>query len=119
MERDKSEQTRPNGNTSIFCGLYDIIREATVKQARIIKQCLDSFCKLSGQKVNYQKSLLTFSKNTDEGLQQAIASELGIPKTDNVGRYLGVPSFQGKIRKESFDDLFSSQVFNADCQDGR
>ena len=39
-----------------------LFAEASIEQARIIKECLDLFCKASEQKVNFQKSNIFFSK---------------------------------------------------------
>lgn len=79
-----------------------IFGEATTNQAKVMKECLDIFCKASGQKVNLQKSALFFSKNTPAEMQTRITNTLGVTKVGDLGRYLGVPSVHGRITKESF-----------------
>ncbi|XP_019167321.1 PREDICTED: uncharacterized protein LOC109163057 [Ipomoea nil] len=76
--------------------------EATEQQALEMKTCLDTFCKCSGQKLSLQKSTLFFSKNTEGSLQQRIAAVVGIPIVSNMGNYLGIPSFHGRIKNETF-----------------
>lgn len=43
--------------------------ETFVAEIMVMKQCLDLFCVVSGQKVNFHKSLSFFSGNVDEALQ--------------------------------------------------
>jgi len=47
--------------------------EATVEQARVIKQCLDMFCAALGEKVSPQKYMIFFSKNTQATTAQEIS----------------------------------------------
>jgi len=55
--------------------------EATLKQARAIKQCLDMFCAASEEKVNTQKSMIFFSKNVHNS---------------------GMPTIHGRVTKQTF-----------------
>lgn len=79
--------------------------EATIQQAKIMKHCSDGFCTKSGQRVNYQKSAILFSKNTPIITQTNVAELLNIPKTEDLGRYLGVSSLHGRLKNDSFDSL--------------
>ncbi|XP_031105595.1 uncharacterized protein LOC116010359 [Ipomoea triloba] len=79
--------------------------EATIEQAEEMTRCLEIFCEQSGQRMNIQKSALYFSKRTLEELQQNIASLTRIPKVEDLGRYLGVPSIHGRLKKESFTGI--------------
>ncbi|XP_019200239.1 PREDICTED: uncharacterized protein LOC109193862 [Ipomoea nil] len=73
-----------------------IFSEASLEQVAVIKQCLDRYCEASGQKISLGKSQVFFSRNTGPVLQDTIATELGIPPTADLGRYLGVPSLHGR-----------------------
>ena len=73
--------------------------EATVEQARVIKQCLDMFCAASGEKVSTHKSMVFFSKNTQASTAQGFSQELNMPITDDLGRYLGMPLIHGRVTK--------------------
>lgn len=70
-----------------------------------MKGCLAKFCKGSGQKVDLQKSSIFFSKNTQEEDQKKIVESMRIPKVVDLGRYLGVSSIHGRLKKESFAGL--------------
>lgn len=63
-----------------------LFAEATVEQAKVIRQCLDKFCVASGQKVSYMKSSVYFSGNTSPAEAEEICRILEMPKTDDLGR---------------------------------
>jgi len=75
---------------------------ATMKQARIMKCCLDKFCTAWGQRVSFAKSLVFFSKNTTNQMASEISTELNIPMTSYLGRYLGMYTINGRVTKQTF-----------------
>lgn len=77
-----------------------LFEEAEESQMRVVMECLERFCKSSGQKVNKIKSNVFFSNNVCRHKAENLATIAGIPTTDNIGRYLGVPSLHGRITKE-------------------
>ncbi|XP_019160111.1 PREDICTED: uncharacterized protein LOC109156731 [Ipomoea nil] len=76
--------------------------EATVQEATEIKNCLSVYESLSGQVVNYHKSSICYSKNTDEEEKEVVAQVLGVSQARNFGKYLGPPSFIGRNKKAAF-----------------
>lgn len=56
-----------------------------------------------GQKVNFQKSNIHFSATVQQSVSDEISKEIGIQKTNNLGRYLGAPSIHGRAGKELFN----------------
>lgn len=79
-----------------------LLGEANKEQAQTIKICLQEFCEASGQKVSMEKSRIYFSPNTNEAVVAEVCNTLGISKTDDLGRYLGVPTINGRITKATF-----------------
>ncbi|XP_031103715.1 uncharacterized protein LOC116007232 [Ipomoea triloba] len=79
--------------------------EATIEQADEMLRYLRVFCDHSGQMANVQKSSLFFSKNTDAELQQKIVDLIGIPRVEDLGKYLGIPSIHGRLKKDSYAAL--------------
>ncbi|XP_019150944.1 PREDICTED: uncharacterized protein LOC109147743 [Ipomoea nil] len=51
--------------------------KANIEEAGVIKQCLHQYERLSGQKVNYDKSNICFSRNTQEEIKGEVAAVLG------------------------------------------
>ncbi|XP_019150238.1 PREDICTED: uncharacterized protein LOC109147056 [Ipomoea nil] len=72
------------------------------QEAGVVKRCLADYEKMSGQAVNYHKSNICFSKNTRDEIREEIASILGVVQAQNFGKYLGLPSFVGRNRREAF-----------------
>ena len=81
--------------------------EASRTQAEVMIKCLTDFCAWSGQKVNTQKSSVYFSPNTNEATAAEICNVLGISKTDDLGRYLGVPTINGRVTRATFQEVLS------------
>lgn len=71
-----------------------------------LKRILQAYEQVSGQKVNIQKSSITFSKNTPQEKKDKAKAILGISKEGGVGKYLGLPEHFGRRKK----DLFTSIV---------
>ena len=46
---------------------------------------------LSGQAVNFNKSMITFSPNTTTDTREAICSILEVQESTALGKYLGIP----------------------------
>ncbi|XP_019179041.1 PREDICTED: uncharacterized protein LOC109174252 [Ipomoea nil] len=75
---------------------------ANVQEASEIKNCLMLYESLSGQKVNYHKSSICYSRNTGQYDKDMVAQILGVTQAPNFGKYLGLPSFVGRNKKAAF-----------------
>ncbi|XP_031094434.1 uncharacterized protein LOC115998904 [Ipomoea triloba] len=75
---------------------------ATDSEVHEIKSCLDLYSSASGQLVNYDKSSITFSANTEQNMCRHVASVLGVRQSVDFGRYLGLPSFIGRNKTAVF-----------------
>lgn len=56
--------------------------------------------RISGQKINNEKSKLYFSPNTSKRLKHKVISILGIPKTHGLRLYLGFPLNSSKLPRQ-------------------
>ncbi|KAK5794098.1 hypothetical protein PVK06_035300 [Gossypium arboreum] len=65
--------------------------KAELEHARIVKEILTQFCYFSGHKVNNQKSQIYFLAIVDNTVANEIREYLGVIRTDDLGKYLGVP----------------------------
>ncbi|CAN1833195.1 Putative ribonuclease H protein At1g65750 [Linum perenne] len=79
--------------------------EASVTEALAFKDTMELYGKMTGQKVNHQKSSIMFSRKTPVALQDRIRSILGFHDITPFGKYLGVPSEWGRSKKEVFEFL--------------
>ncbi|CAN1191878.1 Putative ribonuclease H protein At1g65750 [Linum perenne] len=84
-----------------------IFAQASVTQAHVILRCLDCFCTAAGQSINKDKSAVFCSKNTDRQSRLDIAASLGIPITNNLGTYLGVPILHERTTTETYQGILN------------
>ena len=70
-----------------------------------IKDLLALYEAASGQMVNQDKTILFFSRNTDEATQEATKVSLGLPEIQYYEKYLGLPFFIGRGKKASFTQI--------------
>lgn len=86
-----------------------LFSEASTAQVEIIRDCLNRFCEALGQMISYSKLQVFFSINVNHDLVEEIAAKLNIERTEDLGKYLGVPSFHGRVTCRTFDDLLESE----------
>ena len=79
--------------------------EASVEQARVVKNCLHIFCEAYGQRVSSQKSSVYFSPNTNSAVVAEVCNILDIQQTEDLSRYLGVPTITGRVTKATFQGV--------------
>ncbi|XP_019184794.1 PREDICTED: uncharacterized protein LOC109179753 [Ipomoea nil] len=62
--------------------------KANMHEALEVKKCLGIYEAYSGQAVNFKKSSITFSRNTQVEVRDLIADALGVGQADDFGKYL-------------------------------
>ena len=75
--------------------------EATPQQLKEIMDCLDTFAKASGLTMNLNKSKLFTSPGVSISMSLLLSRTSGIPRTDDLGVYLGAPAIHGRITKST------------------
>lgn len=65
--------------------------KADKRNLQTIKECLNTFCNMSGQKINRRKSKILFSQNCPIQVTKEIASGFNINIANKFGNYLGFP----------------------------
>lgn len=74
---------------------------ATVTEAQCIKECLSLYEKATGQQINFQKSSISFSRNTERANMEEISQQLQVPiRMDDS--YLGLPQNVAGNKREIF-----------------
>ncbi|CAN1178605.1 Transposon TX1 uncharacterized 149 kDa protein [Linum perenne] len=74
--------------------------DASVSEAIEITKMMKEYGQITGQEINFQKSSVTFSRNTPLALQNLIKDRLGFDRNPEFGKYLGVPSEWGRSKKD-------------------
>jgi len=95
-------QNGPQVSSLFFADDIVLFAKANITQARLIQECLTRFCMASGQKVSASKSRIYFSPNTHASEMANVCNVLGIEPTDDLGKYLGVPTINGRVKKSQY-----------------
>ena len=70
-----------------------------------LKEILRKYESVSGQMINTNKSAITFSKKTPLETRDRVKASLGISKEGGVGKYLGLPEYFGRRKKDMFTSI--------------
>ncbi|XP_074304372.1 uncharacterized protein LOC141639082 [Silene latifolia] len=73
--------------------------KANELEASRVKGILQKYEMASGQRVNYDKTTVSFSQCTTEERGRAIAERLGVEVVQEQGKYLGLPTVVGRSKK--------------------
>ncbi|XP_019160780.1 PREDICTED: uncharacterized protein LOC109157336 [Ipomoea nil] len=76
--------------------------KANLQEALEVKRCLGVYEAYFGQAVNFNKSSISFSRNTLVDMEDLVAGALGVSQADDFGKYLGLPSVIGRNKKLVF-----------------
>lgn len=59
------------------------------------------YCRVSGQQISLQKSIIYFGVNTPAHLALELCNVLEMPKVEDPGKYLGLPTIWGRSKNET------------------
>lgn len=76
--------------------------KAEHSQALNLKEALQLYATAAGQLINFDKSLICFSKNVPHEVRRVICGTLLVNEHDNLGFYLGLPTAIGRNKAEVF-----------------
>ena len=79
----------------LFCRANDT-------NCQIVMNILTMYEEASGQKINRGKTQLFFSTNTQEDIKNRVKDLVGVEVVTQYEKYLGMPSFVGRAKKETF-----------------
>ena len=71
------------------------------KNCLTFKSILESYCAVSGQQVNVEKSCTFLSKNTPDPVREMVGQTLGFSITPTPGKYLGLPILWERSKVEA------------------
>lgn len=82
-----------------------VFARANIKDTKEIKRILKLYEEASGQKVNMEKSAITFSPNVEVQCRQRILEVLGLTVVQSHDKYLGLPTVVGLNKKRTFEEI--------------
>ncbi|XP_074356044.1 uncharacterized protein LOC141695716 [Apium graveolens] len=89
----------------LFADDYYFFFKAVESEARVMQRIIKRYETLSGQAVNFNKSTITFSPNTNADTRETICDILGVRESTSPGKYLGIPMTVGRKKSEVFKFL--------------
>lgn len=79
--------------------------KATTHDCQKVMEILLSYEKVSGQKLNRDKTVLFFIKSNPSEMQRQIMGALGVIELKQYEEYLGFPAMVGRNKRASFNQL--------------
>ncbi|XP_062006013.1 uncharacterized protein LOC133723213 [Rosa rugosa] len=92
----------PNISHLLFADDSLIFSTANLEEVASVKQCLLLYERAAGQRMNFQKSAVSFSLSVSDDLKVSIQNFLGVSFVPFHERYLGIPTVAGKSKKMMF-----------------
>ena len=84
----------------LFADDIIIFFKVTNRNTNKLSQTLQSFCEMSGQKINGTKSVMVVSPNCDEAIKEDLARKSKVNIAAKIGKYLGIPIDLGTTKRE-------------------
>ena len=103
--------TTPPVNHLLFADDNLLFFKANSVGATEVNQVLEAYCQASGQRINYAKSLIFFSKGVPDSTREVIKDSLNVPNETLNEKYLGMPSDIGNSKNGAFKYL-KDRVWN-------
>ena len=94
--------TAPSIHHLLFADDSLLFGTATTEECGHILYVLRNYERASGQRINLAKSDIVFSKNVSADLQSSLASLLGVSIVAKHVKYLGLPTYVGRHKTETF-----------------
>ncbi|KAL2936882.1 LINE-1 retrotransposable element ORF2 protein, partial [Bienertia sinuspersici] len=89
----------------LFADDLILFGQADTQTVKTVKKVLDDFCSISGQKINENKSRLTFSPNTVNTQREKVMEVLQVRENESLGTYLGIPLSNKRPTRAKFQFL--------------
>ena len=95
----------PNLSQLLFADDSLLFCRATWEEVQAITEVLQTYAAASGQCINFEKSSVYFSTNTDGVQRERIRMALGVREVDRFETYLGLPTLVGRSKYHTFSYL--------------
>ncbi|CAO2814312.1 unnamed protein product [Amaranthus hypochondriacus] len=82
-----------------------LFAKASVQECSTVANIISKYERASGQKVNYDKTEISFSKGVHPQLRSNTVEVLGVKEVDRHVKYLGLPTIIGRSKREIFSCL--------------
>ncbi|KAG7547885.1 Reverse transcriptase domain [Arabidopsis suecica] len=105
LEGIRVSKNSPRVNHLLFANDTMFFCRSDPQSCQELKSILHKYESASGQKINSQKSAITFSKKTTAAIKERVKRDLQIPTEGGKGKYLGLPELFGRKKKDLFTSI--------------
>uniref|UniRef100_A0A803PZ98 Reverse transcriptase domain-containing protein n=1 Tax=Cannabis sativa TaxID=3483 RepID=A0A803PZ98_CANSA len=82
-----------------------IFLDANLEDSNALKEVLGNYEKMSGQCINFEKTEMCVGCKVSDSVATSLASNLGVTLVKHHTKYLGMPTFVGKNKKQVFGKI--------------
>ncbi|XP_010690686.1 uncharacterized protein LOC104904188 [Beta vulgaris subsp. vulgaris] len=82
-----------------------LFTRASIQECTVIVDILNKYELASGQKINYEKSEVSFSRGVSIKQREDLTNVLNMRQVENHEKYPGIPFISGRLKKLIFDSL--------------
>jgi hypothetical protein len=82
-----------------------VFAKANCREVEALDECLETYCGWSGQKINWSKSGLIFSKSVERNMRRELKTLMDMKKVQQNVKYLGSHLFNSSSRIKDFKFL--------------
>ncbi|KAL0008955.1 hypothetical protein SO802_010457 [Lithocarpus litseifolius] len=110
LQHWKGIKTSRDGPTFIHLFIADdliLFAKVSKRNSTTIKNTLEKFCFVSGQKINFSKSRIFFSPHTSPSKISQVENDLCISSCRDFGKYLGVPIITDQRSSRAYNFLIN------------
>lgn len=101
----KISRTSPRISHLMYAEDLVIYCKANIEEATEVVKCLTKYCECTGQRINWDKSMVHFSSNVLAADQRDLCHSLSMKECTHSSTYLGNSFFQFGKRKEAFKGI--------------
>ncbi|KAA3481168.1 reverse transcriptase [Gossypium australe] len=113
MEGAPIGRDRLSINHLFFADDCILFGDASLEGANVVHEVIKEYERTTGQRVNYDKSLIYFGANVSVQVREEITGMLGVRLASNPEKYLGLPMMVGRRKTwafNSFIDRFRKRI---------
>ena len=95
----------PEVNHLLFADDTMFFGKSNPASVTALSSILSLYESLSGQKINFLKSTVTFSARTPPEVKARVKQDLSIEAEGGIGKYLGLPELFGRCKRDIFASI--------------